>query len=148
MSLGESLNSLRGGNKAKETDRSGISELYLADGVDSRAARCKHRVNNKNVAVADILGQLAVILNGLERFLVSVKADVADSCRGNKRKNSVNHAETRAENGNNGKLFACKVLNGGLADRGFNFNVLKRKVARCFIAHEHCYLRNKGAEIL
>ena len=147
MSLAQSVKSLGSRNNAHELYRSGVSLLYLRNGVYSRAAGSKHGIENDNIALADIAGQLAVILNRLQSFGVAVKADVTDSGGGNEGQNAVNHAESGSENRNKGELLARKSLSGHSGNGSLNFNILERKISCCLIAHEHRYLAHESAEL-
>ena len=65
------------------------------DGGGGRAARREHRVDDQDVAVGDVVGQLAVVLDRAQRHRVAVQPDVADARRGDQLEDAVDHAETR-----------------------------------------------------
>lgn len=84
MSLAESFKSLGSCNDAHKLYRLGISLLDLGYSIDSRAAGGKHGIENNNIALADIAGQLAIIFNRLQGCGIAVKTDVTDSGGRNK----------------------------------------------------------------
>ena len=67
---------------------------------------------------------------------------------GNEAENAVNHAETCAENRNNSKLFAADLVCGHLGHGSFDLDFFNGKISGEFVAHEHCDLGEKFAEVL
>ena len=61
---------------------------------------------------------------------------------------TVDHAEAGAQNGHYRKLFAGDALYGCLGHGGFDLNILKGQISRCFIAPEHRYLGDEFSELL
>ena len=67
---------------------------------------------------------------------VAVKSDMSDFRVGEKRNKPVNHAEPRAENGNDGDLF----VDHGRRERrqrSLDRNVFRADIAEGFITHQH-----------
>ena len=147
MSLAESFKSLGSCNDAHKLYRLGISLLDLGYSIDSRAAGGKHGIENNNIALADIAGQLAIIFNRLQGCGIAVKTDVTDSGGRNKGQNAVNHTETGSENRDKSKLLARKSLCGHLRNGSLDLNILERKVPCSLVAHEHSNLADKSAEL-
>ena len=144
----QSLYALGSGEQVNGLDIRDASVFKKSYRRGSRAARRKHRIDDHDFAFGDVGRHLAIILNGFERLRISVKTDVTD-LRGRKQiDHSVNHAQTRAENGNDREFFACDHGRHRLLDRGLDLNHFERKVARYLVAHEHRDLGGEFAELL
>ena len=78
----QGFQSFGGGNQANELDMLGTALFDLANGVNGAAAGSQHGIQNKNIALGNILGQLAIIFHRLQGLLIAVQANVADLCSG------------------------------------------------------------------
>ena len=78
--------------------------------ADGAAASCEHRVDDKHVALGDVFGQLAVVLDRLERLGVAVEADVADARRRDELEDALDHAEPRAQDRDDRDLLANELV--------------------------------------
>ena len=81
-------------------------------------------------------------------FGIAVKTDVADLSGWNQSQNSVYHSESRAENRNNGELFAVDNGLDRLFDRGSDLDVRRGQVSQRLVAHQHCDFLNQLAELV
>ena len=117
-------------------------------GRRSAAAGGEHRIHHDHVALGDIGRELAVIFDRFEGLRVTVQADVTDLAGRDHCNHAVDHAETGAEDGDDGKLLARKTLHRCLGNRRFDLNLFQRKVAGRLIAHQHGDLADKLAEFL
>ena len=122
--------------------------LHLSNGRVGRTAGSKHRIDDHNITLGDILRHFAEVDVRLKRFLVAEHADVADTSRRNHAQNTVNQSKTGAQNGHD-----CNFLTGQrrllrCADRRFNRLGGKRQVAGGLIGDEHTDLADQLAEIL
>ena len=122
--------------------------LYNVYRRNGAAAGSQHRVNDYYVALLYVGRQLAIIVNGLERFRVAVKADVAHLRRGDKAQHAVHHAKAGAENGHYAKLFAGKHLSGRHGNGGLRLYLFKGKIAGSFVCKQHCQLLHQRAKFL
>ena len=146
MCLGEGLKSLGSGDHTNEFNAVWLSLLDLGNGIDSRAAGSKHRIDNNNVSLGHILRQLAVIFNRLVGVGIAIKTDVSDLCGGKQGHHTVDHSETCAENGHNNQLSSGDHLGGGFLNGGFDLDVHKGQIAGCFIAKQCGDFRYKCTE--
>ena len=65
-------------NEADEGDGAGAGVFHLGDRRNARVARRQHRVEDDGVAVGEVVGELDVVLDRLQRLLVAVEADEPD----------------------------------------------------------------------
>ncbi len=79
---------------------------------------------------------------------VSVNADVADAGSGDQFLDAVDHAETGAEDGNQGDLFIGEDFEGVRSYRGLDDLINKREVFRDLVDHQGGDLTYEFAEIL
>ncbi len=84
----------------------------------------------------------------LRKVQAAVQTDVAHLAGGDHGDHTVDHAETGAQNRNNGKLFAGQTLYLCVSNGSFDLDFLERKVARGFITHEHGDLADELTEFL
>ena len=106
MSLDKSAEALGSSNNAHKLYILAASRLDEINSLNSRTARCEHRVGEDNKTLIDIFGELAVIFVRLMRNLVAVKTDMTDLCGGNERENAVYHSKTCAQDRNDCELSA------------------------------------------
>ena len=64
--LVQGLDAFRSSDQTDELDALCTVLLDLGDGVNGAAAGCQHRVQDQNVALCNVLGQLAEVLHGLQ----------------------------------------------------------------------------------
>src|SRR5687768_1025175 len=85
------------GHDAEEADaaRAGLPER--ADRGDRRAAGGEHRVEDEEVALDLVAGDLEVVVYRLERSVVAVEPDVPDPRRGDELGHALHHAQPRPE---------------------------------------------------
>ena len=119
-----------------------------ADGRRRAAAGGEHGIEDVHLALGYVLGHLAVILDGLERLGVPVKADVADLRARHELKDAVHHAEAGAEDGHYRHLLAGEALDLRRSDGGLDLYLLRGHIPRRLEAHEARYLAYELAEFL
>ena len=117
------------------------------DGGAGASAGREHRIEQDDEALIDVLGQLAVVFVRLERFMIAVKSDMPDLCGGDEGVDTVDHAETGAEDRDDSKLLAGDDGSHRFRDWGFNRDQLGRQIAKRFIAHQGGYLLDQLAEL-
>ena len=144
----QSLQTLRGSNQTDELDVLGTALLDLADGVAGAAAGGQHRIQNKDLALIDVAGQLAVVLDRHQRLLVAVHADVADLGGGDQVQHAVHHAEAGAQDGDQSQLTAGQDLGAGQSHGGLDLDFLGGQVAGSLIAEQHRDLAHEVTELL
>ena len=132
----QGFQSFGGGNQANELDVLGTALFDLANGVNGAAAGSQHGIQNKNIALGNILGQLAIIFHRLQGLLIAVQANVADLCSGDQGQHAVHHAQTGAQDGNQGQLAASQHMGASQSNRSFHFNFLGGQVAGGLIAQQ------------
>ena len=122
--------------------------LNEIDGGIGAAAGSQHGIDNDQLTLFNIDGQLAVIFYGQVGLRIAVQADMADLCGGNDVQNAVHHAQTCAQDRYDAQLAAGDDLGLAFCNRRFDFNFLQRQVAGHFICHQHCDFVQQLAEIL
>ena len=136
------------GDENEQLDALAAAILHLRDGCLGGAAGGKHRVNDHNVTLGNILGGLAEVDMGLKRFFIAVHTDMGDTRGGDHTQHAVNKTETGAQNGNDGHFFAGKRGSVHAADRRFDVLGGQRQIARGLVGDQHTDLRDKLTEIL
>ena len=136
MGHADPLDPLRGADQAHQTDIVAAALLEHGKGVAGAAARGKHRVGHNDQTVLDILGELAVIDDGLVRLLVAVQSDMTDLGNGYELMKALDHSHARTEYRDDGELAAGDDPALHRADGGLDVHLLKRDVAGDFISHQ------------
>ena len=86
-------------NEDHKLDVVAAALLHLSNGRVGRTAGGKHRIDDHNITLGDILRHFAEVDVRLKRFLVAEHTDVADTSRRNHAQNTVNQSKTGAQNG-------------------------------------------------
>ena len=89
------LDALGRGDEDEQVDVLGALLAQQLDRGRRRATRREHRVDDEHVALGDVVGELAVVLDRLERHRVAVQADVAHARRRDELEDAVDHARDR-----------------------------------------------------
>src|SRR5436853_4195717 len=76
-------------------------------------------------------------LDGLESTVIAVQSNVSDAGRWHESKNPLHHAETCAENRNEGQLLTTYVPSGGDLERGVYIARLEAQLTRRLVGHQH-----------
>ena len=118
------------------------------NGGNGASAGGQHGIDHVNHPVGDVLRQLAVVFHGLVSLGVAVQADVADLGGGNQLHHVVHHAETRAENGDDGQLLAGQHPALGGSDGGLHLHLTGGQAAGGLIAHQTGNFADQLAEFL
>ena len=123
---------------------------FLEEGDRRRggAAGGEHRVDDDDVALSNVSGHLEVVLDRQLGLGVAEEADVADLDVGHHADHAVDHAQTRAENGDDGELLARDAAAFGQSDGSLHVDLLQGQVTGSLIAHQHGDLGNEFAEFL
>ena len=146
--LVQGLNAFRSSDQADELDPLCAVLLDLADGVDGAAAGGQHRVQDQDVALGDILGQLAEVLHRLQGGLVAVQADEADLCGGQQGQHTVQHTHACAQDGHQSQLAASQNLGLCHGDGRLDLDLFQRQVTGGFVAQQGRDLANEVTELL
>ena len=122
--------------------------LDLGDGINGAAAGRQHRVQNQNIALCDILRQLAEVLHRLQGLLVAVQADEAHLCSGQQGQHTVQHTHAGAQDGHQSQLAACQHLGLCHGDGGLDLDLLHGQVTGGLVAQQGCDLADQITELL
>ena len=90
-----------------QPDRACARRLHRHDGGSGRVAGREHRVEQDHVALGDVVRQLDVVLDRLERLLVAVETDETDPRARDQREHAVEHPHPRAQDRADGDLLAA-----------------------------------------
>ena len=142
------LHALGRTDDAHELDVLHAVGLQEVDGGGGGSAGGQHRVDHDHVALGDVGGHLEVVLHGQLGLGVAEQADVADLDVGHHADHAVHHAQTGAEDGNDGKLLAGDAAALGDGHRRLHVDLFQRQVAGRLIAHQHGDFGDKLAEFL
>src|SRR5690554_1229295 len=107
---------LGGSDDAEQLDAPGTRLLDDADSRRGAAPGCEHRIEDERVALTDVAGKLAEVLDGLQRGVIAVQAEMADPGVGNQRQDAVHHHESGPQYAYQGHLLAFKVAHFGGGD--------------------------------
>ena len=94
------------------------------DGGGGRVAGREHRVEQEHVALGDVVRQLDVVLDGLERLLVAVEADEADARTGDQREHAVEHPHPGAQDRADRDLLAADPARAHPLERRLDLDLL------------------------
>ena len=109
----DALDAFGSAHEIEAEDALAAALLEEIDRGDERAAGRQHGIKDNGDALVDLLGELHVVLYGLQRLFVPVQADDADLRARDHVQHAVHQAEPGPENGNDGHH---------LAGNGFHFH--------------------------
>ena len=113
-----------------------------------RVAGREHRVEQDHVALGEIVRELHVVLDGLERLLVAEEPDEADARAGNEREHRVEHAHAGAQDRAHGDLLARDPPRGHPLERRLDLDLLVGEVLRRLVGQEQRELVHELTEHL
>src|SRR6266516_1669425 len=142
------LDALGRGDEAQEAHARGPGFLQGLDGGDGRAAGREHRVQHEKRAVLLARGDLEVVVDGLERVVVAVQADVSDARRGDELSDALDHPQAGAQDGDQGELLARHLHAAGALERRIDFDGFEGQVLGDLVGHEHRDLAGELLEVL
>ena len=148
MLLLDTCNAFRGSHEAHQADIRAAALLQHRKGVAGTATGGEHRVGYNDKALADILRKLAVINNRIVGSLVTVEADMAHLGYRHEGLKTFNHTESGTQDRHDGHLPSGYLPGCHLADRGFDFHIVKRQIPGDFITHEKGNFPEKNSEVL
>ena len=138
------------GAAISETSETLVAPALLehVDRVRGRVAGREHRVEQEHVALGDVGGELDVVLDRLERLLVSVEADEADPRDGDEREDAVEHAHPRSEDRADRHLLARDPVGLRPLERGLDLDLLDSHLLRRLVGEQERQLVDEPAEHL
>ena len=148
VSLVQGLNAFRSSDQTDELDALCAVLLDLGNGINGAAAGCQHGIQNQNITLGDILGQLAEVFHGLQGLLVAVQADKADLCSGQQGQHTVQHTHACTQDGHQSQLAACQHLGLCHGDGGLDLDLLHGQVTGGLVAQQGCDLADQITELL
>src|SRR5258708_3891061 len=98
MDLGEGARALFGAQDADELDALGARLLQTIHSRDRRMRRRQHRIAHQHVAVADVLRDLEVVLDRLQRARIAVQPDMAHAGERHQVEQSLGKPQPGAQN--------------------------------------------------
>ena len=124
-------------DETEEPDPRRAGTLERADGGDGAAASRQHRVEQQEVALGRVRRHLEIVVDRLERLVIAIETDVSHTRRRHELEDSLDHAEPRAQDGNERELLAAHALCGHVLERRVDADRLQRQVARRLVRHQH-----------
>ena len=128
------------------TERAPAS-LTCRDRGDARVAGREHRVEDDRVALLEVVGELHVVLDRLERLLVAVHAHEPDARARDQRERALEHPDAGAEDRADGDLLPGDPLRLHRLERGLDLDGLGREVLRRLVGEEQRDLVDELAEV-
>ncbi len=121
------------GDEADEFDRAGFQLDEPGDRRHRRIAGGEHRIDQDHVALRQILGQLQVIFDRLQRVRLAVDADMANPHRRHQVEHAVENAVAGAQDRHETELFAGQHRQPGGFEGRLDQGVFERQIARRLI---------------
>lgn len=137
MCFAETADSLWRGDKAEEADASRAGEFESRDRGDGTPAGRQHRVKHEELPLGGVCRNLEVIVHRLQGIVIAIEADVPDACGWNQPQNSLNHAESSAQNWHENKLLPGNTGTHRALERRIDGVFLEREVGGCLICDQH-----------
>src|SRR6266550_542180 len=135
------------GDEAEEADPLGAGVLERAHGVRRRAAGGEHGIEHEEIARVFARWDFEIVVDRLERVVLTVDADVADAGRRDELRDALDHAESGAQDRHEGELLPRYADAPHALERGFHLRGLERQVFRHLVRHEHGDLVHELLEI-
>ena len=135
------------GDDGNDGDVADAALLEAVDGVGEGAAGGEHGVEQEYPHGLGAGRELAVVLDGPERLLIAVDADMADLGGRNQVEDAVDHAEAGAEDGDEEDLLG-ELLGVAGGQRGLDADRLESQVAGDFVDEEVGQFVERLAEML
>jgi AraC family transcriptional regulator len=132
-------NRLDAGPRGEQADEAHVGDsdfLQPVDRGDRGVAGGKHRIDDDDETLGDVLRSLEIIFDRLERDRVAIKADMGDPRRWNQLEHALGHGEAGAKDRGDDQLLAGDRGRLGRRDRGFDADELGRQVAGHFVAEQ------------
>ncbi len=92
------------GDEIDQTDGLTAAFFEVVDRSDGAASGGKHGVDDHDEMVGNVGWKFFVVTNGFECFFIALHAEVADLSVGENLERSVSHAESSAEDGDDGDV--------------------------------------------
>src|SRR6185312_7143066 len=134
------VHSLHTGGRGDETEEANprcAGALERVDGSNGASARREHRIEQEEIALAGVRGNLEVVVHRLERLVIAVQPDVSDARGRNELEDSFHHPEARAEDRDERELLAAHALCSHAFERRVDVDGLKREFTRRLVRHQH-----------
>ena len=142
------LDALGGGDDVHQLDVLDLIVLDELDGSGGGAAGGQHGVQDDDFPLGDVVGHLAVVLHRLQGVGIPVQTDVAHLSGGDQGQNTVHHAQTGPQNGDDSQLLAGDGFELAGADGSLDLHFLHRQVPGSFVAHKGGDLGDDLTEVL
>src|SRR5438094_4421920 len=134
-------------DETQEADALGASVLERAHGIRRRAAGREHGIEHEEIARVLAGRDLEIVVHRLERVVLAVDTDVADACRGDELRDTLDHAEPRAQDRHEGELLPGHPDSPHPLERRFHLRGLERQVLGHLVRHEHGDLVHELLEV-
>ena len=97
----------------------------------------EHWIEQKEIALGRVARHFEVVVDRLERVVVSVQPDVSDTRARDEAIDPLDHAQARAKDGHERQLLPAHALSHRWLERRVHGHRLEREIARCFVRHQH-----------
>jgi hypothetical protein len=148
MGSRQTADPFRSGDEAEKADSRRSRFFEGADRGGGAAAGCEHRVEHEEVPLGGVARHLEVVVHRLERVVVTVQSDVPDACRGDESGDSLDHAESSAQDRDERQLLSANLHAGHPLEGCVDRYGLECQIARRLVRHEHCDLVDQLLEVL
>ncbi len=137
----------RRGDEADELDRLGAELLEAADRGAGRMAGRQHRIDDDDDARGNVVRHLQVVLDGGERFGVTVDADMPDARRGDEVEHAVDEAEPGAQDRHEAQFLAGEDRRHHPRQRRLDLARRQRQIARRLVEDQRRDLAQERTEL-
>jgi len=118
----EMLDTFRCGNETDELNIFNLSHFEEIDGRCRRTACREHGSSRMTSRLLNVLGQFAVILNGLKRDGIAIKSYMPNFGHRNKIRHTVNHSQAGTQDWNKRNISPLQHMAMCHPHGGFDFN--------------------------
>lgn len=136
------------GDEAEEADARSASSPEASYGGDGASTGGQHRIEDQELPCRCAVGYAEVVINGFERVVIAVQADVAYARGGNDTEDAFEHAEPGAQNRNQHELLSLQARAGGWFERCTDGVRHESEISGGFVGHEHGNLTDQFTEEL
>src|SRR5688572_23394829 len=112
----ESTYAFRGRDETEEPDSCAAGTLERADCGNCAPARGQHGIQHEEIPLARVARHLEVVVDGFERVVIAVEANMADPRGRHEPENALDHSQTGAKNGDECELLPTYLCSIGLLE--------------------------------
>jgi hypothetical protein len=137
MRVVHALDSGRRGDETEKSNTLGTGALQRVDCGDGTSAGREHRIEQQELALGRIAGNLEVVVDRFERVVIAIESDMSDARRRHEFEDALDHSESGPEDRDERELLTGDPLADGSLERRLDSDILEREVGRRLVGHQH-----------